>query len=73
MVHGDQDRIVPAENGRALAARIPGAQFRLVREAGHILITDQPEICAEVVLGFLGAQMNRAGGYGRGRPLPCFR
>ncbi|MFL6352422.1 MAG: alpha/beta fold hydrolase [Bryobacteraceae bacterium] len=56
VIHGEQDRLVPPRNGRVLAARIPGAQFQLVPEAGHMLLTDQPEICAAVVRPFLGRQ-----------------
>ncbi len=62
VIHGDDDRIVPPDNGRALVARIPGAQFQLVHQAGHILLTDQPEACAEAVLNFFWEQRepNRA-------------
>jgi 3-oxoadipate enol-lactonase len=56
VVHGDQDHLVPLENGRVLASRIPGAQFQLIRDAGHILITDQPEECIEAIRGFLKQQ-----------------
>ena len=56
VVHGDQDRLVPPENGRIVAARIPGAGFQLIRQAGHILPTDQPEACVEVMGGFLREQ-----------------
>ena len=56
VVHGDQDRLVPPENGRAVASRIPGAKFELIRNAGHIAITDQPEKCVQVIRGFLEEQ-----------------
>jgi 3-oxoadipate enol-lactonase len=56
VVHGDQDRLVPAENGRAVARRIPGAVFRLVPDAGHILTTDQPDLCSEIMVEFLNSQ-----------------
>jgi 3-oxoadipate enol-lactonase len=56
VVHGDQDRLVPVENGRVLASRIPGARFQLIRDAGHILATDQPEATVEVMTGFLRVQ-----------------
>jgi 3-oxoadipate enol-lactonase len=56
VVHGDQDRLVPPENGRIIASRIPGARFQLIRDAGHILITDQPEACVEAICGFLKEQ-----------------
>jgi 3-oxoadipate enol-lactonase len=56
VLHGDQDRLVPPENGRVLASRIPGARFLLIRDAGHILITDQPEACVDAICGFLKEQ-----------------
>jgi 3-oxoadipate enol-lactonase len=42
VVHGEQDVVVPVENGHALAAAIPGAELRVWRDAGHFYITDQP-------------------------------
>jgi 3-oxoadipate enol-lactonase len=56
VVHGDQDRLIPAANGRTLASRIPGAQFDLIPNAGHIMTTDQPELCSKKLLGFLRSQ-----------------
>ena len=56
VVHGDQDRLVPAENGRAVARRIPGARFELILNAGHVMTTDQPETCSRTLLRFLTAQ-----------------
>jgi 3-oxoadipate enol-lactonase len=56
VIHGEQDRLVPPQNGKAVASRIPGAQFRLVPDAGHMLLTDQPESCTEIVLSFLRQQ-----------------
>ena len=56
VVHGDQDHLVPPENGRVIASRIPGARFELIRDAGHILITDQPAACVEAIWGFLKKQ-----------------
>ncbi len=53
VVHGDSDRLVPPENGRVVASRIPGAQFRLIEDAGHILTTDQPEACKRLMVDFL--------------------
>ncbi len=52
VMHGDQDHLVPVENGRVLASRIPGARLALIRNAGHILTTDQTEACIEALLAF---------------------
>jgi 3-oxoadipate enol-lactonase len=53
VVHGDSDRLVPTANGRVVAARIPGAKFQLIRNAGHILTTDQPDACRRLMVDFL--------------------
>ena len=53
VMHGDQDHLVPIENGQVVAARIPGARFALIRNAGHVLTTDQPEACIDALLTFL--------------------
>ncbi len=53
VVHGDADILVPTENGRLLAERIPGAQLVLVPGAGHMLQADAGDVVREAVLGFL--------------------
>lgn len=57
VVHGDEDRVIPVQNGEALARRIPGAHYCQIRGAGHILITDQPEACRQEIGGFLRRQI----------------
>jgi 3-oxoadipate enol-lactonase len=56
IVHGDEDRLVPARNGRTIARRIPGARLEILPNAGHIMTTDQPELCANLMLKFLAEQ-----------------
>jgi 3-oxoadipate enol-lactonase len=53
VIHGDGDRLVPPDNGRIIAERIPGAKFVLLPQAGHIFPTDQPERSLQEILGFL--------------------
>jgi pimeloyl-ACP methyl ester carboxylesterase len=53
VIHGDQDHVLPPENGRIVARRISGAEFVLVPQAGHILATDQPELTLEILGRFL--------------------
>ncbi len=60
IVHGEQDRMVPIENGRVLASRIAGAQFVPIAGAGHVMTTDQPERCSEVMTRFLDEQIQAA-------------
>ena len=52
-VHGDADVLVPTENGRRIAGRIPGAELVLVPGAGHMLQADAGGALREAVLGFL--------------------
>ena len=52
VVHGDEDRIIPLENGRRLAEAIPGARFEQIAGAGHLYPTDEPK-ADRAVLRFL--------------------
>jgi pimeloyl-ACP methyl ester carboxylesterase/mannose-6-phosphate isomerase-like protein (cupin superfamily) len=49
VVWGAADRMIPVEHGHAYAGAIPGAQFRLISEAGHLPQLEQPaELLATV-------------------------
>ena len=53
VVHGDADRILPVENGRTLAARLPNARYVELPGAGHNLPLEDPETFNQIVLDFL--------------------
>jgi 3-oxoadipate enol-lactonase len=53
VVHGTEDVIVPVENGRRLAARLPNAEYLELEGAGHNLPLEDPGRFAEIVLSFL--------------------
>jgi 3-oxoadipate enol-lactonase len=53
VVHGDQDLIVPVENGRMLAARLPNAKYVELAGAGHNLMLEDPDLFVRIVLEFL--------------------
>lgn len=53
VIHGDADLLIPTENGRLIAGRIPGAELLLVPGAGHMLQTEGGALMREAVLGFL--------------------
>ncbi len=55
VVHGDQDLIVPVENGRRLAARLPNARYVELPGRGHNLPLEEPETINRLVLEFLEA------------------
>ncbi|MFD8334869.1 alpha/beta fold hydrolase [Streptomyces solisilvae] len=50
---GADDSWIPVERGRELAARIPGARFRLIEGAGHLVQEDAPAELAVSLSGFL--------------------
>ena len=53
VVHGGADLLIPTENGRLLAERIPDAELVLVRGAGHMLQSDGGDVTRDAVLRFL--------------------
>jgi len=66
VIHGENDRLVPPENARLIAGRIPGAKLVIIPGASHIFTTDQPDLAHAAILDFLGAQATRK----RVRPAP---
>jgi pimeloyl-ACP methyl ester carboxylesterase len=53
VLHGDADLIVPVENGRMLAARLPDAAYVELPGRGHNLMLEDPESFASLALDFL--------------------
>ena len=53
VVHGDQDLIIPVENGRRLAARIPNAEYAELEGRGHNLPLEEPGTIAQLVRDFV--------------------
>jgi pimeloyl-ACP methyl ester carboxylesterase len=53
VLHGTEDRVIPVENGRRLAGRIPGAELALLEGAGHLYHSERAEEADAVVLGFV--------------------
>ena len=56
--HSDRDRVAPPEEGRILAAEIPGARFVPLPSANHILLATEPswKIFREELESFLGCE-----------------
>jgi 3-oxoadipate enol-lactonase len=53
VVHGSEDVIVPRENGRMLARRLPNARYVELAGLGHNLQLEDPETFNGIVLDFL--------------------
>jgi len=53
VIHGSEDLIVPVENGRMLAERIPGARYVELTGRGHNLPLEEPDTFARLVQDFV--------------------
>jgi 3-oxoadipate enol-lactonase len=56
VIHGENDRLVPAGNGKIIAGRIPNAKLVLIPHASHLFFTDQRQIANDIILHFLAGQ-----------------
>ena len=53
VIAGSRDRLVPTENSRLLAERLPGAELVIVEGAGHHFYSERPGESASAILDFL--------------------
>ncbi len=53
VISGDADAIVPVENSRNLAAKIPGAKLVLIEGGSHLFFIERPEEFNRTVVEFL--------------------
>ena len=60
VLHGDADRIVPVENGRSLARRLPNASYVELPGRGHNLPLEDPEGFVRLMEDFYAASSRRA-------------
>jgi pimeloyl-ACP methyl ester carboxylesterase/mannose-6-phosphate isomerase-like protein (cupin superfamily) len=56
VVWGAADRMIPAEHGLAYTRAIPGAEFRLISDAGHLPQLETPDTLLRLVQDFLLAR-----------------
>jgi pimeloyl-ACP methyl ester carboxylesterase len=54
VIAGDNDRLIPIENSRILASRIPKTELVIIKGAGHEFFIEDAEEANKIVLGFLG-------------------
>ena len=50
---GDVDVLVPVENAKIIADRIPGARHLIIPGGGHQILNEQAEACNRVILDFI--------------------
>ncbi len=53
VLSGDADAIVPVQNSRNLAAKIPGAELRIMEGGSHTFFIERAEEFNQIVTGFL--------------------
>jgi pimeloyl-ACP methyl ester carboxylesterase len=53
VLHGDLDKVVPLESGRALAAALPDAELQVLEGSGHVPTLTQPTKVASAIRAFL--------------------
>ncbi len=53
VIHGDLDKIVPLESGRALAAALPDSELHVLQGCGHVPSLTQPKKVADAMRAFL--------------------
>ncbi len=53
VLHGDDDQVIPVDNGVALAQTIPDAKLRVFEEAGHLVFIERAEDLNEEIISFL--------------------
>jgi DNA-binding NarL/FixJ family response regulator len=63
VIHARDDAVCPIQEGRILAAGIPGAQFVELDSKNHVLLENEPAWgrFKDVVLDFMGLEAPRAG------------
>jgi pimeloyl-ACP methyl ester carboxylesterase len=55
VVHGDRDRLIPIDNGRALASTIPGARLHVLEGCGHLPQWEATRALLDVVTTFIAS------------------
>jgi len=58
VIAGDSDRLIPPENSKIIASRIPGAELVMVKNAGHAF-TQSPD-AVKAILDFLKRHPNES-------------
>jgi pimeloyl-ACP methyl ester carboxylesterase len=53
VLSGDSDAIVPVENSRNLASRIPGAELKTIEGGSHLFFIERPDEVNRLVTAFL--------------------
>jgi pimeloyl-ACP methyl ester carboxylesterase len=53
VIAGDVDRLIPVENSRIIASRIPGAELAMLEGKGHGFYTEAPDDTCRILIDFM--------------------
>jgi 3-oxoadipate enol-lactonase len=54
VIHGTEDQLLPVENGRLIAASVPGSSLEILDGVGHMFVWEQPERAARLLRAHAG-------------------
>jgi 3-oxoadipate enol-lactonase len=57
VVHGTVDELLPVQNGRLIAERIPSAQLEILDDVGHLFVWERPQLAAELLRAHAAAHV----------------
>ena len=55
LIHGDKDSLVPLSNSVRLAALLPNAELKIMKDAGHVPHEERPDEFLGLVDDFMSA------------------
>ena len=53
VIHGDVDKLIPVENAKIIASRIPGAELVILEKMGHLFIYEAFDESNRITLDFM--------------------
>ncbi len=53
MLTGDHDLMIPPEHSEVIAAALPRADYAVVRDAGHLVMLEHPEVVTPHLVALL--------------------
>ena len=53
LIHGDKDSLVPVSNSVRLAALLPNAELKIMKDAGHVPHEERPDEFLGLVESFM--------------------
>ena len=60
MIHGRLDVVTSVESAETLASQIPGAELKMIEDAGHVPVMARPSAVADAMSTFLALHQRPA-------------